>query len=57
MNFMGKKGKRRMLLRRRYSLVYLYVENFDRWFDGFMKVVMFVNNGFFIIFKKNKGSE
>lgn len=54
MNFMGKKGKRRMSPKRRHSLVHLYVEN---RFDGLMKAVTSVNNGLLTIFKKNKRSE
>lgn len=57
MNFMGKKGKRRMSPRRRHSLVHLYVENFDRRFDGLMKAVTSVNNGLLTISKKNKSFE
>lgn len=57
MNFMGKKGKRMMSPRRRHSLVHLYVENFDRRFDGLMKAVTSVNNGLLTISKKNKSSE
>lgn len=57
MNFMGKKGKRRMSPRRRHSLVHLYVENFDRRFDGLMKAVTSVNNGLLTMYKKNGSSE
>lgn len=35
MNFNGKKGKVKMLLRWCYSFVYLYVDNYDRCVDGF----------------------
>lgn len=53
----GEEREKEDVTKKRHSLVHLYVENFDRRFDGLMKAVTSVNNGLLTIFKKNKSSE